>query len=164
MLCEECGQREAEYHTRTNINGKVSETHLCSACHKAHLSGQVFKYSAIGDLFNALTGGAEPTERKQQHMCARCGTTYDDFLKNGGYLGCENCYKEFGALLKPVILKTQGALRHTGKMPNPSPEDKLAVRYRALAAELQKAVAEERYEDCQKIQQEMRAIQKKNAQ
>lgn len=32
MKCEKCGNHEATYHYRSNVNGEVSEMHLCSGC------------------------------------------------------------------------------------------------------------------------------------
>ena len=32
MKCEKCGNHEATYHYRANINGEVSEMHLCPDC------------------------------------------------------------------------------------------------------------------------------------
>ena len=32
MKCEHCGNHEASYHYRANINGEVSEMHLCPDC------------------------------------------------------------------------------------------------------------------------------------
>ncbi|GHV00859.1 DNA methylase [Clostridia bacterium] len=157
MLCEECGKREAVYHTTTNINGAIGETHLCAECQSLR-GADVFK--GIGGLFNMFTGAAEIAEKtvKKRQICPECGTAWDDFVKSGGYVGCEHCYKEFAAALRPVILKTQGELRHTGKAPHPSPEDKRAAEYRRLTDELNKALEAERYEDCARIKRELDRI------
>jgi len=32
MKCQKCGNNEANYHYRSNINGRVTESHLCSEC------------------------------------------------------------------------------------------------------------------------------------
>ncbi|MDR1094706.1 MAG: hypothetical protein LBL66_11225 [Clostridiales bacterium] len=158
MLCEECGKREATYHERTSINGAISETYLCNECRSLR-AGDVLKgLGGLGGLLNnMLTGVASlaEKEKKNRRVCAECGATWDDFLKSGGYLGCEHCYKEFAALLKPVVIKMQGKLQHTGKVPPLSPEDKRAAEYRRLTDELNNALAAERYEDCARIKKEI---------
>ena len=32
MKCERCGQREATFYYQSNINGKVTQVHLCPDC------------------------------------------------------------------------------------------------------------------------------------
>ena len=35
MKCERCGQNEATYFVRSNVNGRVTQSHLCPACARA---------------------------------------------------------------------------------------------------------------------------------
>ena len=35
MKCERCGRNEATYFVRSNVNGRVTEAHLCPACARA---------------------------------------------------------------------------------------------------------------------------------
>ena len=32
MKCDRCGKNEATFHYKTNINGRVTEAHLCPDC------------------------------------------------------------------------------------------------------------------------------------
>ena len=32
MLCDKCKQNNATYHSSVNVNGNISETHLCESC------------------------------------------------------------------------------------------------------------------------------------
>ena len=32
MLCQNCGNHEADFHFNSNINGDITELHLCSEC------------------------------------------------------------------------------------------------------------------------------------
>ena len=161
MQCQECGKREATCHTQTNIDGIVNETHLCAEC-RAAFAPDMFK--GIGGLLGMLGGVAEQAEREKRKrmVCRECGTTFEDFRRSGGYLGCGNCYREFVRELMPVILQTQGKTRHTGKIPNPSPEDLRAAGIRRLTAEFNAALEAERYEECAKLKREIERLQKSN--
>ena len=35
MKCDRCGKNEATFHYKTNINGRVTEAHLCPDCARA---------------------------------------------------------------------------------------------------------------------------------
>ncbi len=35
MKCDRCGKNEATFYYKSNINGRVTETHLCSDCARA---------------------------------------------------------------------------------------------------------------------------------
>ena len=48
MKCEKCGKREANYYYSSNINGNVTEKHLCSAC-----AGEI---GADRDFFSGMDG------------------------------------------------------------------------------------------------------------
>lgn len=52
MLCDKCKVREATYHSTVNINGNVTETHLCSEC--------AISENKINNIFNAGNFFATP--------------------------------------------------------------------------------------------------------
>ena len=35
MKCDRCGKNEATFYYKSNINGRVTETHLCPDCARA---------------------------------------------------------------------------------------------------------------------------------
>jgi len=45
MKCEHCGKNEATFYCRSNVNGKVSEVHLCPDCAEALGYTQSFRRS-----------------------------------------------------------------------------------------------------------------------
>ena len=70
MKCQHCGMNEATYYCRSNINGKVTEVHLCPDCaeklgYTERLERQLRPASLFGDdfftrpfsLFEPLFGG-----------------------------------------------------------------------------------------------------------
>ena len=59
MKCEKCGKNEANYHYTSNINGKVSEKHLCSDCaSEMGLDRQMHAYAnqMFGSMFDGMLG------------------------------------------------------------------------------------------------------------
>lgn len=63
MKCQNCGKNEANFFQRTNINGNVTETHLCAECAEKlgyFNSGAFSANSLLDSLFeesSAFTGG-----------------------------------------------------------------------------------------------------------
>jgi protein arginine kinase activator len=59
MKCQNCGRKEINFHYSSNINGCVTETHLCSEC--AAKSGydieQLFDTGSIFDRFFPIING-----------------------------------------------------------------------------------------------------------
>lgn len=50
MKCEKCGSHEATYHYRANVNGEVSEMHLCSGCAEEQGLLRAFDYEPFESL------------------------------------------------------------------------------------------------------------------
>ena len=55
MKCQHCGNHEANYHYRSNINGAVTDLHLCQAC--AREIGGVFAGAGLSRSMEAIFGG-----------------------------------------------------------------------------------------------------------
>ncbi len=36
MKCDRCGKNDATFYYKSNINGRVTETHLCPDCARRH--------------------------------------------------------------------------------------------------------------------------------
>ena len=112
MRCEHCNQNEATTYIKQNINGKVTEMHLCRDCaeklgvlepmHSNMGLGSMFEGSFFGNFLgaglaamNALTG---------VDRCDYCGSTFNDII-NTGNVGCAHCYDRFADKLEPSIRK-----------------------------------------------------------
>jgi protein arginine kinase activator len=59
MKCEKCGNNEATYYYKTNVNGKVTEKHLCADC--------AAEYEREDETY----AGAEEMFRRMERMTAR---------------------------------------------------------------------------------------------
>ena len=53
MKCENCGRNDATFYYRSNVNGRVSEAHLCETCAEA-LGYRTDFGGAWDDLFSLL--------------------------------------------------------------------------------------------------------------
>lgn len=163
MLCEKCGQREATYHSTVNINGEITESHLCSECAIGenklnHLFnvGNFFKPSLFEFGQDAVS---KPKNTKLAKTCSFCGKTYEDFLKTG-LLGCANCYDTFKQDLIPVLNTMQFDVIHTGKQFVQEDEemDETTKTIKNLEFKLKQAVATENYELASELKKQINEL------
>ena len=152
MRCEHCNQNEATTYIKQNINGKVTEMHLCRDCaeklgvlepmHSNMGLGSMFEGSFFGNFLgaglaamNALTG---------VDRCDYCGSTFNDII-NTGHIGKNISYTEEK---EPV---------NNAKAKEPAAEKPQSERER-LQAELDKAVQEQRYEDAAVLRDQIKEL------
>jgi len=60
MKCDKCGKNEANFFYSSNINGNVTEKHLCSECAAEMEEGRHFfegMDSMLEDMFSSIWGG-----------------------------------------------------------------------------------------------------------
>ncbi|HMN97360.1 MAG TPA: UvrB/UvrC motif-containing protein [Phycisphaerales bacterium] len=175
MNCDHC-EKPAVVHEVHIRNGAVSEVHLC--IEHAREAGKLSEASA-SDL--ASLAGALATERSEAEcpeseacetaaprersigrtgmVCRHCGLAFHQ-LRQGGVLGCPQCYEQFGATLGQIIERAQaGGIHHVGKAPRRGGArvDLVAIRQR-LMRELEQAVAAEQYERAAKLRDRILAL------
>jgi len=164
MICDECNQKEATFHSMKIINGIKSEKHLCAGCQskQANRVSTVKNLAELFSSFNALSGsalaGAIATPKREIKTCKNCGIAITQVLKDG-FLGCPVCYDTFLEVLLPMIAKVQNGTYHKGKSPH-SAKQKTAkeLELEHLRGELAVAVEEERYEDAGALQAKIRNL------
>jgi protein arginine kinase activator len=175
MKCERC-ENDATVHEVTVRNGTAIERHLCEICaaqfgiaggvipdlmkHGDPASGAAISISTVSKI------GGRPT------ACPACGLSYSEF-KQGGMLGCAECYRTFEGQLGPLLERAhEGGIAHTGKSPRrvasgtpaaPTQPDGLSLQQRAerlqaLQRQLDQAVRNEQYEIAAKVRDEIRHI------
>ena len=129
MLCERCGQREANVRYTEIVNGEVTEHNLCMECARTMDFGG-HKYAAalfdgesqLGRLLSGLLGFAmDPAQEEagadsRNVVCPVCHTSYADFVKESRF-GCADCYEMFKLLMGDHIKTLQGSDTHSGKCP-----------------------------------------------
>ena len=166
MKCEKCNQNEAILHYTTNINGEISEAHLCADCAKAEGFGDMlqenwfsFENRALFDhgFGHGLIGGS----------------LFDDFF--GGSM-----FPSFGrSLMAPSVAFPRIRIRlddprKTGAVPERAavssdekiPEDageeiRRKREINALKHQLEQAIRAEEFEKCVELQKQIRELETK---
>ena len=129
MICERCGQREANVRYTEIVNGEVTEHNLCMECARMMDFGG-HKYAAalfdgdsqLSKLLSGLLGFAmDPAQEESGTdgsviVCPVCHTSYADFVRESRF-GCADCYEMFELLMGDHIKTLQGSNIHSGKRP-----------------------------------------------
>lgn len=170
MKCQNCNENEANAYIRKNINGKVTEMHLCSEC--AEKLGVMHEFSVeniFGDTFfgNLLSSGLESMNiLSSVDRCEYCGSTFNDIVKNG-LVGCAHCYDKFSDKLSDSISKIHGKTSHIGKTISyteepdktaPAPQQNAKSELKKLKKDLKDAVSEQRFEDAAVLRDKIKAL------
>ena len=161
MVCELCKQSQATVHLTEIINDQMSELHLCEAC--ANQKGaQVESHFGLADLLSGLAdyGKTSEPEEVSTKACASCGMTYDDFRKVGR-LGCADCYATFKRSLGSLLKRIHGSPIHVGKSPARliKPSKIAKSEFLELKRKLEKAIAEEAFEEAARLRDQIRRVE-----
>lgn len=181
MLCQNCGENEANVRYTQIINGVKKEMALCEKCSKElgitnmNFNMPINLSSFLGEFFGDTGNSVLPGFTKTEELiCDQCGMTYDDFI-NTGKFGCSNCYDTFGDRINPILKNLQGAEHHVGrkskvtktelnkldieKKNETKQQEKQVSKIDTLKENLKIAIKEERYEDAAKIRDEIKKIE-----
>ena len=99
-----------------------------------------------------------------QQACPSCRTTLQH-LKQSSLLSCPDCYRFFREPLLQTLRQLHGAVTHQGRRPTVVPTHPGQLRssredqLKGLKETLERAVADERYEDAARARDQIRAIQ-----
>lgn len=151
MKCEKCGKNEVAFLYRGNINGNVTERHLCRACaekegylRRMHDQSRRLLDTMLEDAdFCGLWDGLLPDIRAlSKHLFDE--ELLDDFFLRMPALGVsENCAETAPPLLDSDARERYARLRERNE----------------LECALKDAVASERYEDAARLRDQLKARQ-----
>ncbi len=170
MQCEMCKEREATVHLTQVVGSEVKKVNLCEGC--AAKSGLDIKGTiSITDLLMGLSGGGKapagggkpPREEapEAERTCPRCHMRRADFRKTSR-LGCADCYAAFAPELAPMLHNMHRAHQHTGKIPaRESQSIQASAELAALQKALEKAIAEEQFEEAARLRDRIAALRGK---
>ena len=89
---------------------------------------------------------------------------FDDIAKSGK-VGCDKCYETFIDQLLPSFQRMHGRSRHAGKTPiGCAPTDTVQDKIARLKSELEKAVAEQNFEQAATLRDEIKRLESEDEQ
>lgn len=161
MLCQSCKNKEAAFHYVSNVNGQVTEAHLCHEC--AGKLGYDLGFKAVNYFDSALSnfvGGHQQKASEPVQHCPLCGASQNDIAKTGK-VGCAQCYATFSSMLMPFIKRIHGNTEHVGKIPASAGAGlKLKRELEDLKQELKAAVDLQEYENAARLRDRIIELEK----
>lgn len=165
MMCEDCGIRPAKFHLMTIINGDRVERNLCPTCmakHQKQIPG--IDFSNLAGILNSILENRNSEEQAREdeafegYVCEQCGMTYGEFQKCG-MLGCAHCYQAFKTPMTSLLQRVHGNTQHAGRVPGGVHSGtSIRMNIDRLKQKLQKAVADEEYEQAARLRDTIRAL------
>ena len=160
MLCCVCKEREAKVHLTQIVGDKMQKVDLCDECAKQKGVNDPTGFS-LADLLLGLGASQEMEQSAPDVRCPTCGFTQADF-KKAGRLGCAECYDTFKDGLEGLLKSMHKGTRHAGKVPHALQQSRdLADRLKTLQRKLDKAVAEEDFEQAALVRDEIKSTKEK---
>lgn len=159
MKCDNC-EKPAVVHEVTVKNGVKAEVHLCQDC--AREAGvSMPSHQPLNQLLThfVISQTSKAKARARKKTCPSCGLSFGRF-RQGGTLGCPDCYEAFTEQLAPLIERAQnGATHHRGKTPRRAGASvDRQVQVQQLIKELDQAVAAEQYERAAELRDRLRNL------
>ena len=187
MLCEKCKQREATVHKQAIVNGVSHSEHLCSECaakedggwfsdFNPFFSNDFFSDQSMENwfqpFFQSMSSSMPTKQLAKVDACPQCGTTWEDFQRNG-LLGCSECYEHFANVLPPLLRRLHGQAGHIGKKPQmpaatasttqevEQPQEPTQTEKEKLQQAMREAVAIENFEEAARLRDQIKALDQK---
>ena len=158
MVCCVCKAKEATVHLTQIAGDKMQKVDLCEDCAKSKGVDDPAGFS-LADLLLGL-GASQEMEQAvggSEARCPRCGFTQADF-KKAGRLGCAHCYETFAEGLEGLLKTMHKGTKHVGKVPFALKQGHdLTERLNVLQKKLEKAVADEDFEQAAQMRDEIKA-------
>lgn len=166
MLCEKCQQKTATVHYQQNINGELTQYHLCEHCaNEMELTpsfDSFFNDNILSGFFNGFSSpisiGSKPVTSSL--TCPNCGFSFEDIQKLGKF-GCADCYNTFSKQIASILKNIQANNQHNGKFPQKSgTELKVKHEIENLKLKLHKAIENEQYEEAAEIRDKIKELER----
>jgi len=177
MLCENCGENEANVKYTQVVNGVKKQMNLCDKCANElgvlnvgfNLEMPIDFSGFFGDLLNQYEDNVVPTIAMPKVLsCSKCGTTFDEFL-NEGKFGCDNCYSVFENKIDPILKRLHGSNRYMGRTTKQADENNVSKvqteikedEITKLKKELKQKIKEEKYEEAALLRDKIKNLENK---
>jgi|SRR5689334_330383 len=162
MLCCICKEKEAKVHLTQIVGEKMQKVDLCEGCAAQKGVNDPAGFS-LADLLLGLGASQEMEQASggSEVKCPNCGFTQADF-KKAGRLGCSECYQTFSEGLEGLLKTMHKGTRHVGKVPHSQQQAReLSDRLKSLQKKLDKAVADENFEQAAQMRDEIKTTREK---
>ena len=151
-------------HLTQIVGDKMQKVDLCEECAKQKGVNDPAGFS-LADLLLGLGASQEMEQAagSSDLKCPHCGFTHADF-KKAGRLGCSECYVTFAEGLEGLLKSMHKGTKHTGKVPPSLQQTRdLSDKLKSLQKKLDKAVADEDFEQAAQVRDEIKATKEKMA-
>ena len=161
MQCCVCKEKEAKVHLTQIVGDKMQKVDLCEGCAAQKGVNDPAGFS-LADLLLGLGASQEMEQATGGEVkCPTCGFTQADF-KKAGRLGCSECYVTFSEGLEGLLKTMHKGTKHKGKVPQAFQQSRdLADRLKSLQKKLEKAVADEDFEQAAAMRDEIKVTKDK---
>ena len=178
MKCDMCDLEATVFLTQI-VDGKMTQVNLCDKCSKEKGVTDPTGFQLADFLLGTAAQKKTRTASLEDDTlaCPECGFTRAH-LKKIGRMGCPECYRTFAEDLDGMLKAMHKGTRHVGKAPGRAlpapaitrpaqgpaetppakPQANLKKRLAEIKGAIDKAVAEERYEDAARLRDEMREL------
>ncbi len=169
MICQECGQNEANVHIIKSVDGEKTELFLCEQCARSKEElefSSESKYS-LHELFSSILNqhllGSREARNAAKLQCPSCGLSFAQFSQIGR-IGCSECFYAFEERLKPLLQRIHTGTAHTGKVPARAQSRVRYLRERdQLKEQLQEKIQNEEFEEAARLRDRIRNLEKELA-
>src|SRR6266481_8612582 len=162
MQCCVCKEKEAKVHLTQIVGDKMQKVDLCDGCAAQKGVNDPAGFS-LADLLLGL-GASQEMEQAAggpEIKCPHCGFTQADF-KKAGRLGCSECYVTFAEGLEGLLKTMHKGTKHIGKVPQSLQQSRdLSEKLKTLQKKLDKAVADEDFEQAAQVRDEIKTTREK---
>lgn len=164
-LCDACGKAPAKVQLTQVVDNESTTVHLCEACaaERGLQPEPLPQNLPLADFLSKMS--QDPSEGEpdpaRDEACPYCGLTTAAF-KEGGRLGCPQCYSTFDTSLRSLLRRIHGGTQHMGKVylpPDPT-SGELERRLDALRSKLLRAVDAEDFERAAELRDEIRSLER----
>lgn len=154
MKCENCGKNEVTFVYQSNVNGQVTEKHLCSECAEKLGYTQRLAAHSRSMMQNFFGGGLfddffTPFPSLLGHMNRMLESPFDDF------------FADMPALGAPAEQKPEQPQKSQDTLLEQKEQDEISKtrQLNALRMEMQKAVREENFERAAELRDQIHSME-----
>ena len=159
MKCENCGKNEVTFIYQSNINGKVTEKHLCSEC--AEKLGYTQKIAARNrSMMQNVFGGSllgngffEDFVSPMPSLMGRSGWLLED--------PCDDCFAGMPALSAAPVQQQEEQQKQQNDLVGKEEQSRFAYmrQVNALKLEMKKAVHQENFERAAQLRDQIHQLE-----